>query len=140
MREKATDPYCERGGRRQSALNAWRFGPLCHLGYTISGSNDTGFKAVDPATGKTIRRLKFENFRRVVRAAGMTRAARSKLLEKRATPEYRLRERVKNQRLTLLELERREVCPSKRQPRPRPIRPAATERRVRLNNCGTVVT
>ncbi len=101
-------------GRRQTALNAWRFGPLCHLGYTVSGRDGEGFTATDPTTGKEIRRITFDAFAKAVRKAGPTPTARSQLLEKRATPEYRMREQVEHQRLQLLAMERREVCPTKR--------------------------
>ena len=42
MIENAMKPL---SGRRQTALNAWRFGPLCRMGYTISGRDDKGFTA-----------------------------------------------------------------------------------------------
>ncbi len=139
MREQAMNRYnSESAGRSRAAINARRFSPLCGLGYAICGQDGMGFTATDPTTGKTIRRLTFEAFDKAVRAAGMTRAARSELLEKRATPEYRLREQVNTQRLQLLAMERREVCPDNRQPRPKPIRTAATVRRLRVNNCGNV--
>ncbi len=113
MREKAMDPL---SGRRQTALNAWRFGPLCRLGYRVSGRDGKGFTAIDLASGKEIRRLTFDVFSKAVKTAGMTRSARARLLTKRATPEHRLREQIEHQRLHLLARERREVCPTKRTP------------------------
>ena len=127
MREHATTTHAN--NNTQAQADARRFGPLCARGYRVSGRDGKGFKATDPASGETIRRLSFKAFDIAVRAAGMTSAARAKLLEKRSTPEHRLRERVANQRLTLLEMERREVCPGKRQPRPKPIHTAAPVRR-----------
>ena len=123
MGENAMGPFCgELGGRRQTALNAWRFGPLCKLGYTISGRDDKGFTATDRATGKEIRRRNFDDFAKAVRASGLTRTCRSRLLEKRSDPNHRIRQQLENQRLQLLVRERREA----------PAAPA--KRRQRLNN------
>ena len=135
MREHATTTHAK---HTRVQVDAKRFRPLCRLGFTIRGSNAKGFTATDPVSGKEIRRLTFDAFTKAVRAAGMTRAARSELLEKRSKPEYKARERVNIQRLQLLARERREVCPDKRQPRP--IRTAAPVRRLRINNCGNVGT
>jgi len=133
MRENAMGPFCELGGRRQTALNAWRFGPLCKLGYTISGRDDKGFTATDRATGKEIRRRNFDDFAKAVRASGLTRTCRSRLLTKRATPDHRIRQQLENQRLQLLVMKRREACP-KRTPKAKTRAAAPARRRLRLNN------
>ena len=125
--------------RRRAGVNnpLARFRPLGKLGYTIScGGDDRGFTAVDKRTGRTIRRLTADAFDKAVRKAGMTRTARSKLLEKRATPDGRLRDQVECQRLQLLEMERREVCPTKRVPKPKAVRTSATAaRQPRVSPC-----
>ena len=139
MRESAMDTHAARDGcSRQAVTDSKRFGPLCRLGYTIRGSDGKGFSATNPATGTKIRRLTFDAFAKAVRKAGVTRAERSRLLEKRSEPDYQARQDVENQRLHLLAMERREVCPDNRQPRPKPIRTAAPVRRLRVNNCGNV--
>jgi len=136
MKERAMEAHSVSDGRRQTALNAWRFGPLCHLGYTVSGRDGEGFTATDPATGKEIRRITFDAFAKAVRKAGLTRAARGRVIATRKTPDGKLRDRVERQRLTLLAMERREVCPSKPRPAPRPSRaPVTTARRPRMNLC-----
>ena len=109
MREYAANTFRSDGAMARIQQVRARFSPLSKLGYTISGSDDQGFTAVDKSTNKTIRRLTFAAFAKAVRKAGLTPAARSQLLEKRATPEHRMREQVENQRLQLLERERREV-------------------------------
>jgi len=109
MKERAMDTPQDLNGRRHAALDAWRFGPLCRLGYKISGRDEKGFTATDPASGKVIRRLTFRAFDKAVRKAGLTRSSRSQLLAKRATSEHQLREQVENQRLQLLAMERREL-------------------------------
>ncbi len=115
MRERAMYAPSGQAGHRQAVRDAQRFSPLLRLGYTISGGHDGKcFTATDPASGKEIRRLTFDAFDKAVRKAGLTPAARSQLLEKRASPDGRLRDQVENQRLQLLAMERREVCPTKR--------------------------
>ena len=61
MTQKAMSTHAtQRGGPgRQAIADARRFRPLCHLGYQISGSDDKGFRATDPASGEKIRRLTF---------------------------------------------------------------------------------
>ena len=127
MREHATTTHAK---HTQSQTDAKRFRPLCHLGYQISGRDDKGFTATDPASGETIRRLTFEAFDKAVRTAGLTRAARSKLLEKRATPDHQARQTVENMRLHLLARERREVVPTKRTPKTKARAAAPARRRV----------
>ncbi len=135
MRESAMDTHAARDGcSRQAVTDSKRFGPLCRLGYTISGQDGAGFTATDPATGQKIRRLTFAAFTKAVRQVGLTRAARSELLVKRATPEHRLREQVETQRLQLIAMERREVCPTKRTPKTKTRTAAPARRRQRLNN------
>ena len=109
MRERAMDAPSGQTGHRQAARDAQRFSPLLRLGYKISGRDEEGFTATDPASGKVIRRLTFKAFDKAVQAAGLTRSSRSQLLAKRATSEYRLREQVENQRLQLLAMESREL-------------------------------
>ena len=118
MKEFAMGTHDDRGvPGRQVVTDRKRFGPLCRLGYTIRGTDAKGFKATDLATGTEIRRLTFDAFSKAVKAAGLTRSARARLLTKRATPEHRLREQIEHQRLQLLAMERREVCPTKRTPK-----------------------
>ena len=114
MREYTAQVSGSGGAMAQLQQERARFSPLCKLGYSISGCDDRGFTAVDKSTGKTIRRLTFDAFDKAVRKAGMTPTVRSELLEKRATPEYRIRAQVESQRLQLLARERREMCPTKR--------------------------
>ena len=106
MREYA---IATRAGGASRQRDAKRFKPLMRLGYSISGWDGDGFTATNLASGKEIRRLTFDAFAKAVRRAGLTPAARSQLLEKRATPEHRMREQVENQRLQLLAMERREL-------------------------------
>ena len=115
-KERAMVTPQDLGGRRHAALDAWRFGPLCRLGYKISGRDEKGFTATDPDTGKKIRRLSFSSFDTAVRKAGMTKAARSRLLAERATSHGKARQTVESMRLQLLAMERREVGQSKRKP------------------------
>ena len=79
-----------------------------------------------PADGYT-----FEAFAKAVRKAGVTRAVRSRLLEKRSEPDYQARQDVENQRLHLLARERREVVPTKRTPKTKARAAAPARRRVR---------
>ena len=138
MKEYAANTFRSDGAMARIQQVRARFSPLSKLGYSISGCDDRGFTAVDKSTGKTIRRLTFDAFDKAVRKAGLTPAARSQLLEKRASPDGRLRDQVENQRLQLLAMERREVCPSKRKPKPKPVRTAAPVRRLRMNNFNNV--
>ena len=132
MREHAmTHDKGESAGRSRAVINARRFGPLCRLGYSISGQDGVGFTATDRATGQEIRRLTFAAFTKAVRQVGLTRTARSELLEKRATPDHQARQDVENQRLHLLARERREVVPPKRTPKTKARAAAPARRRQR---------
>ena len=106
MREYA---IATRAGGASRQRDAKRFKPLMRLGYSISGCDGDGFTATNLASGKEIRRLTFDAFAKAVRKEGMTRTARSELLEKRASPDGRLREQVECQRLQLLAMESREL-------------------------------
>ena len=129
MIENAMKPL---SGRHQTALNAWRFGPLCRMGYTISGRDDKGFTATDRATGQEISRRNFDDFAKAVRASGLTRTCRSRLLEKRSDPDHRIRQLVENQRLQLLVM--------KRTPKAKTRAAAPARRRLRVNNSWNFLT
>ena len=100
MKERAT--MTEYAGLTGARRDAKRFGPLCTLGYTISGKDGVGFMALDPDSGKEIRRRNFDDFAKAVVRAGWNK------------PTNKARRQVASQRLHLLAMERREIGSSKR--------------------------